>query len=412
MSKKIFDIIPPKKESIDSILVKKKDGLSKKREKIAFLSPKKLIFLLIAFIFLGVFIHITFSKAEIEIWPEKELLSFEDNITINLNTKDSDFSNKIISGEIMEEEKEIVQEFSATGSVSKKAKGIARVYNAYSTSSQVLVATTRFVSASGKLFRTPKKIVIPGGHYEKGKLVPGQIDVEIIADQPGEDYNIEPTTFSIPGFAGSSKFTFFYAKSFSPMAGGGIVAQVTEADLENAEKALLDSLKKETKKTLLLKAEPEYYLLEKTLKQEIIESSSSIQAETEAERFNYKVKLKSKALTFKKQNLRDFVKNTISSQISADKKLHNESVQISYSIQTINSEASKVNLSLDFSANIYPALDILAFKDALSDKLFDEAKVLLENQQEITAFQIELWPFWLKKIPKDTEKIDIEIKLD
>ncbi|MCK4520575.1 hypothetical protein KAT95_01770 [Candidatus Parcubacteria bacterium] len=412
MSKKIFDIIPPKKESIDSILIKKKDGLSKKREKIAFLSPKKLIFLLIAFIFLGVFIHITFSKAEIEIWPEKELLSFEDNITINLNTKDSDFSNKIISGEIMEEEKEIVQEFSATGSVSKKAKGIARVYNAYSTSSQVLVATTRFVSASGKLFRTPKKIVIPGGHYEKGKLVPGQIDVEIIADQPGEDYNIEPTTFSIPGFAGSSKFTFFYAKSFSPMAGGGIVAQVTEADLENAEKALLDSLKKETKKTLLLKAEPEYYLLEKTLKQEIIESSSSIQAETEAERFNYKVKLKSKALTFKKQNLRDFVKNTISSQISADKKLHNESVQISYSIQTINSEASKVNLSLDFSANIYPALDILAFKDALSDKLFDEAKVLLENQQEITAFQIELWPFWLKKIPKDTEKIDIEIKLD
>ena len=412
MSKKIFDIIPPKKESIDSILVKKKDGLSKKREKIAFLSPKKLIFLLIAFIFLGVFIHITFSKAEIEIWPEKELLSFEDNITINLNTKDSDFSNKIISGEIMEEEKEIVQEFSATGSVSKKAKGIARVYNAYSTSSQVLVATTRFVSASGKLFRTPKKIVIPGGHYEKGKLVPGQIDVEIIADQPGEDYNIEPTTFSIPGFAGSSKFTFFYAKSFSPMAGGGIVAQVTEADLENAEKALLDSLKKETKKTLLLKAEPEYYLLEKTLKQEIIESSSSIQAETEAERFNYKVKLKSKALTFKKQNLRDFVKNTISSQISADKKLHNESVQISYSIQTINSEASKVNLSLDFSANIYPVLDILAFKDALSDKLFDEAKVLLENQQEITAFQIELWPFWLKKIPKDTEKIDIEIKLD
>ena len=195
------------------------------------------------------------------------------------------------------------------------------------------------------------------------------------------------------------------------MTGGGIVAQVTEADLENAEKALLDSLKKETKKALLLKAEPEYALLERTLKQETIESSSSIQAETEAERFNYKVKLNTKALAFKKQELRDFVKDTISSQIPEDKRLHNESIQTSYSIQTINSEANKVNLSLDFSANIYPALDILAFKGALSDKLFNEAKKLLENQDGIASFQIELWPFWLKKIPKDTERINIEIKL-
>lgn len=410
--KKIFDIIPPKKENIDSVLIKKKDDLSKKRERAAFLSQKKLIFLLITFIFLGVFIHITFSQAEIKIWPETELLSFKDEIIINSNTKESNFSNKIISGEIIEEEKETIQEFPATGSVSKKAKGIVRVYNAYSTSSQVFVATTRFVSASGKLFRTPKKIVIPGGHYEKGKLVPGQIDIEIIADQPGEDYNIEPTTFSIPGLAGHAKFTFFYAKSFSPMIGGGIKAQVTETDLENAEKALLDSLKKETKKTLLLKAEPEYYLLEKTLKQETIESSSSIKAETEVERFSYKMKLKSKALAFKKQDLRDFIEDYISSQIPADKKLHNESIQISYSVETINSEANKVNLSLDFSANIYPALDISVFKDALSDKLFNEAKKLLENQDGIASFQIELWPFWLKKIPKNIERIDIKIELD
>ena len=412
MSKKIFDIIPPEKNNLDNSLSKQKEELFKQeKEKISF-PKKKAIFLLFVFVLSGVFIHFTFSKAEIKIWPETELLSFEDEITVNSKAAESDFSGNIIPGKIIEEEKEITQQFPATGSVSKKAKGIIKVYNAYSTSSQVLVATTRFVSASGKLFRTPKKVRIPGGHYEKGKLIPGQIDIEVIADQPGEDYNIKPTTFSIPGFAGTAKFTFFYAKSFSLMAGGGTIAQVTQSDLERAERVLLDSLKKTGEESLLLKAGGEFISLDKILKQEVRESSSSVEVGRETENFNYRVRIRSKTLVFKKQDLKDFAKSCITSQIETDKKLYGESVELNYSAKKIDLESGKMNLFLEFSGKIYPDIDVLSLKRDLSNKLFNEAKILLENQPEIASFKIELYPFWLKKVPENIDKISVKIKLD
>ncbi len=410
--KKIFDIIPPKKNNLDNSLSKQREESFKQEKKNISFPKKKAVFLLFIFIFLGVFIHITFSKAEIRIWPETELLSFEDEITVNSKATKPDFSENTIPGKTIEEEKEISQQFPATGSVSKKAKGIIQVYNAYSTSSQVLVATTRFVSASGKLFRTPKKVTIPGGHYEKGKLVLGQIDIEVIADQPGEDYNIEPTTFSIPGFAGTAKFTFFYAKSFSNMTGGGTVAQVTEKDLERAEKVLLDSLEKAGNDSLLMKAGEGFILLDKALKQESQESSSSVEAGREAENFNYKVKIKSKVLVFKEQDLKDFAKNYISSQIEEDKKLHTESIETNYSAKKIDLESGKINLFLEFSGDIYSDIDVLSLKRALSNKLFDEAKILLENQLGITSFQIELYPFWLKRVPDNIDKISVDLIVD
>ena len=410
--KKIFDIIPPEKNNLDNSLSKQKEELFKQeKEKISF-PKKKAIFLLFVFVLSGVFIHFTFSKAEIKIWPETELLSFEDEITVNSKAAEPDFSSNIIPGKIIEEEKEITQQFPATGSVSKKAKGIIKVYNAYSTSSQVLVATTRFVSASGKLFRTPKKVRIPGGHYEKGKLIPGQIDIEVIADQPGEDYNIKPTTFSIPGFAGTAKFTFFYAKSFSLMAGGGTIAQVTQSDLERAERVLLDSLKKTGEESLLLKAGGEFISLDKILKQEVRESSSSVEVGRETENFNYRVRIRSKTLVFKKQDLKDFAKSCIISQIETDKKLYGESVELNYSAKKIDLESGKMNLFLEFSGKIYPDIDVLSLKRDLSNKLFNEAKILLENQPEIASFKIELYPFWLKKVPENIDKISVKIKLD
>ena len=116
-------------------------------------------------------------------------------------------AGNFIQGEVLEAEKEVSQNFTAHGKKLKstKAHGTMRIYNNYSTAAQTLVATTRFISNEGKLFRTKERVVIPGGYYEGGKLAAGFIDIEVIADQPGEDYNIDPSTFSIPGFVGTSK---------------------------------------------------------------------------------------------------------------------------------------------------------------------------------------------------------------
>ena len=84
--------------------------------------------------------------------------------------------------------------------VAQKSKGKITVYNEYGSSPQILIATTRFQSVEGLIFRTLKTISVPGARVENGKTIAGAIDVEVIADKAGQVYNVAPGKFTIPAF--------------------------------------------------------------------------------------------------------------------------------------------------------------------------------------------------------------------
>ena len=98
-----------------------------------------------------------------------------------------------------------------------KASGTITVYNNYQTSSFKLIKNTRFQSAGGLIFRTPADIVIPG---KKG-TTPGQVSVTVVADQPGEQYNVAAGKFTVPGLKSSAAiYPNIYAQSTAAMTGG------------------------------------------------------------------------------------------------------------------------------------------------------------------------------------------------
>lgn len=319
-------------------------------------------------------------------------------------------------GKIFEKEKTFSEEFSSSGKklIEKKAEGVIRVYNEYSTSPQILLATTRFVSAEGKLFRSIERVTIPGGQYEKGKLVPGYLDVRVEADKPGPEYNIGPSTFSIPGFAGTDRYTKFYGKSLESMQGGESKesSQVTEEDLQKAKDALTEKAKKEIENFLKLDIPSEFVFLEGALETEIIETLSLAKAGMEIEKFNYQVKIQSRTLLFKKEDVENFAKNFITSQIPDNKKIHEPSLKINYSPGTVNLEVGKIILNLEMESEIYSKIDENDLKEGLAGKKSAEAQTSLEGQPLITRAQVELWPFWLRRIPDNIDKIKIELRLD
>ncbi|TET84529.1 MAG: hypothetical protein E3J36_01055 [Candidatus Nealsonbacteria bacterium] len=420
MAKKIFDILPPKefeKKKVEEFPLEKeyRPRLKKPEFKIS----KKLsssFFIPLVLILIGIFCYFTLSKAEIEIWPESEVLTFETKLTIDKTAENVDLLNKVIPGKIFEAEKTITEEFSSSGAVlkEKKAEGIIRVYNDYSTSPQVLIARTRFVSADGKLFRTPTKITIPGGHYENGKFVPGYLDVQVKADQPGPEYNIGPSTFSIPGFAGTARYTKFYGKSFQAMTGGfrEEVPQVTQEDLDQAQKILEEKALKDCKTALKEKISPEFILLDDILDSKIIETFSLARPKEELEKFSFQVKASSTALVFKTEDAENFARDFILSQIPEDKQLYQESLKITYSLENVNLELAKAALSLQMEAKIYSDIDTENLKKGLSRKSLTEAKLFLEDQPQITQVLVKFWPFWVKKVPEDIEKIKIKLNIE
>ncbi len=104
-----------------------------------------------------------------------------------------------------------------TTHVDSKASGTITVYNNYSASSVKLVASTRFASSGGLIFRTPATVVIPG----KSGSTPGQVSITVFADQAGSQYDVAPGKFTVPGLQSTpAMYAGIYAQSTSAMSGG------------------------------------------------------------------------------------------------------------------------------------------------------------------------------------------------
>lgn len=421
MKQKIFDIIPPKKnnESGDSSnfspvgekTFQKKEDLPSvfPAKKTVFSLEKKFIFLFALILFGVLTLYFQPQKAEIKITPEAQPLNLAKTITVDSNVKNIDSLLQIIPGKIVSNEFPLSQEFISSGKSQKKAEGIIRVYNVQSSSPQVLLGATRFVSAEGKLFRTPSKTVIPGGRETRGKLEPGFVDIKVIADQPGKNYNIGPSTFSIPGFAGTPKYTTFYAKSFSPMAGGGEQPSVSQEDLLAAEKNLTKKALEQGKEALKNQISSDLVFLDETLSQEVVEATSTAKVNWEAPVFDFKVKVKSQNLLFKRDDLENLVKDFAVSRTSPDKKLWPENIKINFKRESIDFQAGKMILNVKIETKIYSEIETDSLLKAISGKSLAEAQILLKNQPQIKDFKIKLRPFWAKRVPEKIKRIKIDV---
>ncbi len=427
MAQKFFDIFPPDKSAdrkdkrLDEI--KEEPAFEKPQEEIRPVEKKaavlkrapkrgllfKIVVPLAVLILAAIFIPSLFSKTEIMIWPKIESLALEEKFTVDAN-QTTDLAAKVFSARVFEEEKSVSQEFSATGKVLKedKATGIIQVYNAHSAISQVLVVSTRFVSSDGKVFKTLRKITVPGATYDKGKLVPGSTSVEVQAAQAGEEYNINPSTFSIPGFAGTSKYTTFYGKTFSPMAGGfrREVSQVSQNDLDQARGALIERAKGESKDSLRNTNSADFVLLDDALSQEIIESTSSPKAGSAADSFVYQVKVKSRWIGFEKNEVKSFVEEAIGSE----KKLLQDSLAVDYSLEAIDKGAGEMTVDLNIRAEIYSDPDVEEIKSELLGKPIGDVDSFLAGYPYLEKVKVKS-SFWKRRIPTDPQKVIIKVNI-
>lgn len=429
MSKKIFDIIPPEKVEKDKKptvkTFKKKISeqeaikeIKKKAKAIADAAKlEKKGFKMgwvIAPIFLALLIFVVFkiSKAEIVIWPKTELVAFETELTIDTNADEVDLFYKSIPAQLFESQKVLYEEFQSTGETLKKAEGVIRLYNEYSTKSETWLKGTRFVSSEGKLFKSKDKIIVPGAELKDGKLIPRYVDVPVAAAEAGEEYNIEPTHFSIYVFRGTPRYTKFYGESLEPITGGGDSLMVTEEDMELAEEFLVEKTKNTSETELKNKIPETQIFLDDILETEVLEKFSLTKTGDEAESFSFKVKTKSKTLLFKEKDIKDYIKQLVFSQDSSEKSFYEESLKIDYTPQTIDFDLGRAVVSLNVSVEVYSNINLNLLKRELMGKSLSGTTVFLENQLEIRKAEVQLWPFWVKNVPKNIEKININYRFD
>ena len=404
------EIIQPEEPEIEEERIFSEDLFVSKPKK------KKKTFILIGvicFIVLGIIFCFTLSKAEIIIKPKTETMQFQTELNINKNVAFIDLGNNKIPGQLFRVEKSGQKEFQATQEkdIREKARGIITVYNQYSSAPQTLVQATRFISEKEELFRTTRTVVIPGAKVEEGKIIPSSINVEVEAAEAGKKYNIEPSSFTIPGFKGTAKYTGFYGQSTQSMTGGlvGKVKIVSEDDIQGAKDILAVELKEEARKELEKRIPSNLKILKDTILEEVVESSSSVEADQPADKFTIEIKVTAKALGFIESDAVSLINDNLKGKISKDKVVLPDTIEISYTIVDMNLEKGTAKLACEVKENIAWEVDIKKIKQELAGKNEIEVRQYFTSRTEIESAKIVFWPFWVKKIPSEEKKIKITV---
>src|SRR3989338_2420144 len=226
------------------------------------LSKKSLYFYgLIVIIIFGFVMYVSLGRAEIIVKPVAHPLNFNIDVLASDEFLEVSQQLKQIPGQLFSVEKKVEESFSTTGEkdVVQKARGKITVFNEYGTNTQVLIATTRFESDGGLIFRTLKTITVPGTKVQNGKIIPGSIEVEVIADKAGDLYNIGSGKFTIPAFkekGDMDRYGKFYGQSSEAIKGGivGKAKVVTEEDYLNAKKKIEERIVAEAQQELKAQA--------------------------------------------------------------------------------------------------------------------------------------------------------------
>ncbi len=319
---------------------------------------------------------------------------------------------RVIPGEKFEMSEQLTQEFPATGkkNIAEPSRGKAKVYNAFSSAPQALVANTRFLTDAGTLFRLARSVTIPAAEIKEGKIVPSFIEVELVADAPGEGGNIrEGLTLKIPGFKGTPKYDGFYAITAAQFSGGyiGEAKIVTSEDLKKAQEEVTQKLYDTTQRELAKKVPPDFKLLDQFREIQITKVTAP-KAESRLDNFTVEAKAVAKALVFREADVKEVVKNVVI-KTEDKKELVEDSFGVQYRVRAIDFEKGRADVSLTGEVKIKPVLSPDEFASLLSGKKEGSIIAALQGRAELASFRLAFFPPWRFSSPGDPAKVRLII---
>ncbi len=183
-----------------------------------------------------------FKSAKITVTPRNETHAIGSLVGTLVATKDATTG---LGFQVVTVTDNAQTQVTASGSqqVNTKATGTIIIYNS-GTASQKLIATTRFETSAGLVYRLNAPVTVPGATGSGNKAVPGNVSAQVTADATGTSYNIGLSDFTLPALKGTSKYTTIYARSKTPMTGGfsGTEKSVATSDETSADATLQSQL--------------------------------------------------------------------------------------------------------------------------------------------------------------------------
>lgn len=365
-------------------------------------------------------LYLFLPKASVKILTQTKSQSVDAEIAADVNNLTVESEVKTIPAKTISLSEELAYPFDATGeksSLNKKAKGTITIYNEYGTQSQPLVATTRFLSKDGKLFRLSQNIVVPGMIKSGTETNPGAIEAEVVADEAGESFNINPTDFTIPGFkdSGNEKYTKFYGKSFKAMTGGGDslgkITSVSEQDIALAKTKATQELNIKILEKLKAEAGTGSVVLDEAVNFNDLTYTVSNPTEETAGKFMLNLKGKGSALIFSEKDFKEVIIKGFAEKNNGKKQISEESIVLEFGKADVDFINGKMLVRVHGVGKLNADLNLNIIKKEILGKNEDDLKEYLSRYGEITGVEVKYWPSMIfsSKIPAYEGRVEISL---
>lgn len=361
----------------------------------------------------GVSLYVFLPRADITVLVKDVSGTVDADVTARADQESVDREQKRIPLRFIEVEKDVTQSFPGTGKASSsdtRARGMITISNQFGSDPQSLVATTRFESLDGKIFRLAKGVTIPGTRQENGSSIPGTLEAEVIADDSGESYNIEPTSFTIPGFKGGPKFEKVTATSSKAFIGGGsgsgsVTASVSPDDVIRAKEEMEKKLSEMVQALLEKELRAEEKLLPGSFEFETLSSNAFPGVGAVASSFDYRVRVAVRALIFSEADAKDVIFPSIPETVGA------KSVSLEYVIPRPDFATKSLLVRTKVTYSRGHELDIDRVKKELLGKSVDDVEGIFSVYPNIRKIEAVFWPkFMTNRIPTRASRVTIQIE--
>lgn len=345
-----------------------------------------IVFLIVAVLLMLTIFYFSLSRTTIKIYPTKAKTSV-DFIT-QLTGGESSSSAKIIQTEI-----EITQEFtsSETEIAAKKAGGEITIINNYS-KSQSLIATTRFLSPKGILYRLDKGVDLSPGE---------EIKATIHADKEGDEYEAGPGQFTIPGLWTGLQDKIYGQADKKMTAGTEKVFMVTQEDIDDSTEIVVQTANKKGLEAINKKLVSDEKKLHLISSQKIISSKSNFTAGEQEEKFEVTVKILVTAVIFDDNKLFKLAKEKLQEKISDSREIvdyNQDSLDFLLEDYDFDKQIADIKIYMEGNATIKDNAKVLQVKNLIGRT---ELEVLdyFADYPEIERVEVDFSPFWVKAVP-------------
>ncbi len=341
-----------------------------------------------------------FSSSKVEVTPNTVSAAVQNSFTATKSSGSLPF-------EIITAQKIASQSIKGSGTktVSSSASGTITIYNTQA-KAQKLIANTRFATSAGLVFRIRAAVTVPSGTSSK----PGSVTAKVYADQAGTSYNVDPTSFTIPGFAGTPLASQVYARSTTAMTGGasGSVPIVDTALEAQTRSALVAALAPDLLASIQAQI-PSGYVLVPGASVTTYEESALAPSATTGQ-VDVKEQGTITAVIFPNAELATAIAASVTGIGYQGEPLtlsSADSLQLTAANGLPDVNASSFTFSLSGTASLIYSVDPTRIAAAIAGKTRSEAEVALTNYPEVKRAIILLRPFWRQSFPEDPASISV-----